>query len=140
MAKDTIHYAIKDALVNDGWSVTNDPFTINLVEDDTFFDINLAAEKASATVFQNQSMLAIEIKSFAGASIIHAFHEALGQFLNYRAALDEQNLDFELFLAISVRGWERLSEIKFIMRRIAQYQLKIIVVDIQNKKIEQWIR
>jgi hypothetical protein len=140
MAKDIIHYAIKDALLNDNWEVTNDPFTIDLDEDNTFFDIDLAAQKNETTVFQNRSMLAIEIKSFAGASVIHAFHEALGQFLNYQAALDEQGLESELFLAISVRGWERLSAFKFIMRRIDQFNLKFIVVNIQDKKIEKWIR
>lgn len=140
MAKDSIHYAIKDALLNNGWEITDDPFTIDLEEDNTFFDIDLAAEKTEATLFQKRSMLAIEIKSFSGASVIHAFHEALGQFLNYRAALDEQGLDYELFIAISVRGWERLNGFKFIMRRVEQFKLKFIVVNLQDKKIEKWIK
>jgi hypothetical protein len=140
MAKDSIHYAIKDALLNNGWEITDDPFTIDLEEDNTFFDIDLAAEKAETTVFQKRSMLAIEIKSFSGASVIHAFHEALGQFLNYQAALKEQDLDHELFLAISVRGWERLNSFKFIMRRVEQFKLKFIVVNLQDKKIEKWIK
>lgn len=140
MAKDSIHYAIKDALLNNGWEITDDPFTIDLEEDNTFFDIDLAAEKTETTVFQKRSMLAIEIKSFSGASVIHAFHEALGQFLNYQAALKEQDLDHELFLAISVRGWERLNSFKFIMRRVEQFKLKFIVVNLQDKKIEKWIK
>lgn len=140
MAKDSIHYAIKDALLNNGWEITDDPFTIDLEEDNTFFDIDLAAEKTEATLFHKRSMLAIEIKSFSGASVIHAFHEALGQFLNYRAALDEQGLDYELFIAISVRGWERLNGLKFIMRRVEQFKLKFIIVNLQDKKIEKWIK
>ena len=28
MAKDLYHYAVKEALINDGWVITNDPYII----------------------------------------------------------------------------------------------------------------
>jgi len=34
MAKDLIHEAVKNALINDGWDVTHDPFKIELIDDD----------------------------------------------------------------------------------------------------------
>lgn len=138
MAKDFIHYFVKEALKNAGWEVTDDPFTIKLNEDDTFFDIDLAA-KRSAPSLAIQRIVAIEIKSFTGGSIINAFHEALGQYLNYQAAIDEQDLNLELFLAVSDKGWERLNEYKFIQRRIIQYQLQFLVVDVNKKIISKWI-
>ncbi|MFN0036432.1 MAG: element excision factor XisH family protein [Saprospiraceae bacterium] len=79
MAKDLIHNAVKEALINDGWAVTRDPLTVALLEDDTYFDIDLSAER---NIAGQEKIAAIEIKSFTGFSIIHAFHEALGQYLN----------------------------------------------------------
>ena len=139
MAKDLIHKAVRDAQEKDGWVVTKDPLTIDLPDDDTYFDIDLLAEKA---IYGNQPMriAAIEIKSFTGLSVLHSFHEALGQFLNYRAALDEKGLDLELYLAVSLEGWERLNALNFVQRRTRQFNLKFILTDIHTKTIVEWIR
>lgn len=139
MAKDRIHNAVKAALENEGWIVSDDPLTIDLSEDDTFFDVDLAAEKRSQ-LLDLQKIVAIEIKSFSGGSVINAFHEALGQFLNYPAAIEEQRLNMELFLAVSKEGWERLNEYKFIQRRTLQYKLQFLVIDVAAKRIEKWIK
>ena len=124
---------------NEGWKIINDPFTIDLTDDDTYFDIDLEAERP-ATMFGKERIVAIEIKSFQQASVIHAFHEALGQFLNYEAAIEEQALQLELFLAVSEEGWERINAYKFIQRRILQYGLKFMVVSVHSKTIVKWIR
>ena len=139
MAKDLIHASVKVAMENEGWKIINDPFTIDLTDDDTYFDIDLEAERP-ATMFEKEKIVAIEIKSFLQASVIHAFHEALGQFLNYKAAIQEQTLHLELFLAVSEEGWERLNAYKFIQRRILQYGLKFMVVSVHSKTIIKWIR
>ncbi|MEI6409751.1 MAG: element excision factor XisH family protein [Bacteroidota bacterium] len=60
MAKDSIHYAIIDALLNNGWEITDDPFTIDLEEDNTFFDIDIAAEKTETTLFQKSLIFKIK--------------------------------------------------------------------------------
>ncbi|MCB0841200.1 MAG: fatty-acid oxidation protein subunit alpha [Bacteroidetes bacterium] len=139
MARDIIHEAIREAIERAGWNVTNDPLTIDLTEDDTYFDIDLGAERETSEGV-TQKVLAIEIKSFIRSSVINAFHEALGQYLNYQAAIHEQGLDYELFMAISEEGWERLSSFKFIQRRIKQFKLQFILVNIQKKEITKWIR
>lgn len=113
MAKDLIHPAVREALERDGGTVLRDPFTVKLPDDDTFFDIDLSAERPD-TETGIVRIAAIEIKSFAGVSVLYAFHEALGQYLNYRAALDEKELDMELYLAVSLEGWERLNSLKFV--------------------------
>ena len=140
MAKDSIHTSIRRSLENDGWHIKQDPFTVDLPDDDTFFDIDLAAEREIAPNKIAESIIAIEIKSFIGGSVLNGFHEALGQFLNYKAVLHERNMDIELFLAVSTEGWKRLSSINFIQRRIQQYQLQFIIVDIEFNQIEQWIK
>jgi hypothetical protein len=139
MAKDIIHTNIRQALENDGWTITSDPFTIVLKEDDTYFDVDLSAERKNGGE-ELERLLAIEVKSFAGGSVIHSFHTTLGQFLDYQAAMAEQNINRTLFLAVSTEGWNRLNKLKFVQRRILQFGLCFLVVNISTKSIVQWIK
>ena len=92
MAKDIIHSAIRQAIESDGFQITGDPFGIELVEDKTKFLVDLAAQRISKTGKKQEKIIAIEVKSFARGSVLNAFHEALGQFLNYRDAIRENKL------------------------------------------------
>ena len=124
MARDLIHEAVKAALINDGWTITDDPFVIKLEEDESFFEADLAAEKLIGAQKGTQRIV-VEIKTFGGTSILYKFHEALGQYLDYRDALRDANILRELYLAVSVDIFERLQDVTFIRRRIEQYALKI---------------
>jgi hypothetical protein len=52
--------------------------------------IDLGAEAIVAAEREGQK-IAVEIKSFLGASSISEFHTALGQFFNYRLALEDKD-------------------------------------------------
>ncbi|WP_408962459.1 element excision factor XisH family protein [Phormidium tenue] len=84
MAKDLFHQAVKQALIKDGWTITSDPLTIRI--DRVKLEIDLAAEKVFAAEKDGQK-IAVEVKSFINPSNISDFHNALGQFLSYRLAL-----------------------------------------------------
>jgi hypothetical protein len=83
-AKDKFHNVVKIAIEKDGWTITDDPLFIRA--EDVDFYIDLGAEKVLAAEKAGQK-IAVEIKSFLGASEVNEFHSALGQFLNYRSAL-----------------------------------------------------
>jgi predicted outer membrane protein len=140
MAKDVIHNAIRIALENDGWEITKDPFTLNLMGDDTFVHIDMSAQKSAVNKSKNETIVAIEVKSFTGVSVLNAFHEALGQFLNYRDAIREHKLSLKLYLAVSEAGWDKLNSLTFVQRRIKQYRLKFVIIDIQTYKVIKWIK
>lgn len=139
MARDLIHEAIKQALINDGWIILKDPYRIELVDDAKFYQVDLAADKHLDAKKGNREIL-VEIKTLSGTSILHQFHGILGQYLLYRDAMREQKIHKDLYLAVSSNGLDKLNEIKFIRRRIAQYDIKIICVSLQTEKILQWIR
>ncbi len=90
-AKDIVHDAVKQALIKDGWTITHDPLFIRIKGVQMYID--LGAER-------NGEKIAIEIKSFQGESAINEFHSALGQSLNYRQALSDQDPVREVYLAI----------------------------------------
>jgi hypothetical protein len=88
MAKDAFHEQVKNALIKDGWKITNDPLTIRISEA-VKVQIDLAAETAIAAE-RDTEKIAVEIKSFIADSDISEFHTALGQYLNYCQALEEK--------------------------------------------------
>ncbi len=49
---------------------------------------------------RNGQKIAVEVKSFIGTSTIFEFHTALGQFINYRYALEVQEPERVLYLAV----------------------------------------
>ena len=59
---DKYHEAVRNALIKDGWTITDDPFTIDF-EDATLF-ADLAAERTIAAQKDNEK-IAIEIKMSA---------------------------------------------------------------------------
>jgi hypothetical protein len=97
MAKDRFHDVVRAALEKEGWQITADPYEI--VVDDVEFEIDLAAEQLLAATSGNQK-IAVEVKSFISPSNVSDFHTALGQFLNYRDALEIVEPDRQLYLAV----------------------------------------
>lgn len=60
MAKDLYHYEVRQALINDGWKITNDPYIIET--DDVNFEVDLGAEKMLAAEKEHEK-IAVEVKS-----------------------------------------------------------------------------
>jgi hypothetical protein len=135
--RDFIHQAVRQALENDGWTITHDPLVIEIDEGERSFEIDLGAERIIAANRGNEQ-IAVEIKSFANPSILSGFHEALGQYLDYRDALAEGNVNRDLYLAVAYEIYKSMEEIPFIKRRILQYDLKIVVIDVEEQKVKQW--
>ncbi|MEO9123980.1 MAG: XisH family protein [Microcoleus sp.] len=134
-AKDRFHNAVKIAIEKDGWTITDDPLFIK-VEDVDFY-IDLGAEKLLAAEKAGQK-IAVEIKSFLGASEVNEFHSALGQFLNYRLALSLKEPERILYLAVSSDIYDEFFSRRFIQRVIAEHQLKLLIFNAQQEEIVQW--
>lgn len=139
MARDIIHEIVKKAFINDGWKITDDPFILKLIDDKKSYEVDLGAEKLIG-IEKGITQILIEIKSFAGSSTLHQFHETLGQYLDYRDAIEEGNVNRDLYLAVSANTYEQLIGINFIQRRIKKYGLKFVVVNLSQRKIKSWIK
>jgi len=95
---DIIHNAVKNALIKDGWSITDDPYVIQYRKIVLYAD--LGAERPIAAERDGQKLV-VEVKSFIGASKIQDLKEALGQYDIYRYLLEETAPDRKLYIAIS---------------------------------------
>ena len=83
-AKDIFHDTVRKALEKEKWIITDDPLFIRSLGIN--FYVDLAAERIIGIEKEGQK-IAVEIKSFVAASAIAEFHKALGQYMNYRLAL-----------------------------------------------------
>jgi hypothetical protein len=136
MAKDRFHYVVRAALEKEGWQITADPYEISV--DDIDFEIDLAAEQLLAAVRDDQK-IAVEVKSFISPSNVSDFHTALGQFLNYRDALETIDPNRQLFLAVRSPVYDSFFQRRFIIAAIQRYRLKLVVYDVDQEAIVKWL-
>jgi hypothetical protein len=135
-AKDAFHQTVKTALLNDGWCITHDPYRIDLGFVD--FYIDLGAERLIAAKKDGEK-IAVEIKTFLAPSVISEFHTAIGQFINYRIALEEEDADRLLYLAVPLDVYKRFFKFEFIQTVISRNQIPLIVYDVEAEEITKWI-
>ena len=135
-ARDLFHDIVKNALQKDGWIITHDPYPLPTGSFDLAID--LGAEKVIAA-YRGEQKIAIEIKSFLGASKISQFYAALGQFIAYRTALHTQDPDRILYLAVPNDIYDRFFLTPFVQELVTQNQLYLITYSISSESIEKWI-
>jgi hypothetical protein len=125
MARDVFHYQVKRALIKDGWTITHDPFVI-WISESIKLQIDLAAESAIAAE-RNHEKIAIEIKSFIADSDISEFHTALGQYLNYVQATEEQEPERIVYLAVPSDTYKDFFQLPFIQKALRRYTIQLII-------------
>lgn len=135
-AKDIFHKTVCTALEKEGWTITHDPLFVKASQKFKVY-IDLGAEKL-LTAEKEQQKIAIEIKSFLGMSSINEFHLAVGQFLNYRLALQKLEPERILYLAISLDIYEELFSDSFIQQVVENYQIKLLVFYPNKEEIALW--
>ncbi|MGC1310322.1 MAG: element excision factor XisH family protein [Phormidesmis sp.] len=134
-AKDLFHDLVKTSLTEEGWRVTHDPYRIDLGFTDLYID--LGAERLIAAE-RDQEKIAVEVKSFLAPSTMSEFHVAIGQFINYRLALEDKEPDRRLYLAVPTDIYKRFFSYPFIQKSVDRNQISLIVYDTTTPRIVQW--
>ena len=135
-AKDSYHDCVKQALIKDGWTIVKDPLRLRWGAKDMYVD--LGAEKLFIAEKQNKK-IAVEIKTFMALSEINALENALGQYLLYRSVLRKTESDRTLYLAIPSNTYIDIFEEPIGKLLREDYQLLLIVFDINLEEIIEWI-
>lgn len=132
---DTIHNAVKNALIKDGWTITHDPFIITYKELLLYAD--LAAERTIAAERGDQKIV-VEVKSFIGASKLQDLKTGLGQYEIYLSFLEITDPERKLYIAISEKVYEEFFTLESIQVIVKRFQLPLIVVNLQTEEIAKW--
>jgi hypothetical protein len=135
-ARDSIHETVKEAVIKDGWEVTDDPYVISY--GDRFLFVDLGAS-GFIGLQQGNKQIAIEIKQFRGQSQVNDLEQAIGQYSLYRILLNQIDPERDLYLAISEATYNDIFDEPIGKLAIAEIPLKLVIVNLSTKEITQWI-
>lgn len=135
-ADDAIKPAVVAALVKDGWTITDDPYTVRFGGVRVHAD--LAAEKVVAAE-RGADRIAVEIKTFGGPSPVHDFEGALGQFMLYLALMRRADPGRKLYLAVPLETHQTLFAREGIRAVFDDYLVPRVVVKVSDEEVAEWI-
>ena len=135
-ARDKYHDIVRNALIKDGWEITDDPFSLKIGERDAFIDIG--AEKLF-TAEKEGRKIAVEVKSLIGNSAIADLQNALGQFIFYQDFLMEIEPERILFLAVRQNVFINLFQEPVGQKFVENKRLKLLVFDEISEEVIKWI-
>ena len=93
--RDTTHPSIKQALIKEGWEITDDPYVISYGERFLFIDLAAKLDTLKGNLGQligakrRNRRIAVEIKEFRGKSAISDLEQAIGQYVLYQMLLSQ---------------------------------------------------
>ena len=138
MAKDIYHQHVKEALIKDGWTISHDPYYLD-IDNPAPLEIDLGAEKLMSAE-RGTERIVVEVKSFLNRSLTYDFHLAYGQFRIYRRGLMKSDPERVLFLAMAKDVYIEIQQRSFYMDLIKDENINLVIFDPLNKTIESWIK
>ena len=135
-AGDTYHDQVRQALVNDGWTITHDP--LSLPWGGTTLQVDLGAERLIAAE-KAARRIAVEVKSFISASRIADLKDALGPFVLYRHVIHLTEPDRTLYLAVRQDVFQTLFDQPYGELLCAAERINLLVFDEESEVIIKWI-
>lgn len=143
--RDRIHNVIKQALIKDGWEITDDPYVISYGERFLFIDLAAKLDRLKGIVGnfigarRGDSRIAIEIKEFRGNSAIADLEQAIGQYVLYGLLLEQIDPDRKLYLAITDTTFEGIFSEPLGELVIRELPLRLLIVDVKAIEVKRWI-
>jgi len=136
MAKDIYHDTVRIALEKDGWTITQDPLRLTIGGRGVYVD--LGAEKLIVAERKGRK-IAVEIKSFIGASPVKDLEGALGQYILYEDILARNQPDYTLYLAVREEIYIDFFSEEIVQLLLENKRMKIMVFDSIQEVITKWI-
>ncbi|WP_017297354.1 element excision factor XisH family protein [Nodosilinea nodulosa] len=134
-AREIYHDAVCTALKKDGWIVTDDPLVLTIGLRSVFVDVG--AEKLIAAE-RGPDKIAVEVKSFLSPSPISDLEMAWGQYFLYARALQKQEPDRALYLAVNETVFQTLFTEEAGQLLLAGPGFRLLVFDSNAEEILQW--
>lgn len=135
-AKDIYHEKVKTALVKDGWTITHDPLKLKWGAKDMYVDLGaeqfFGAEKGNTRI-------AVEVKSFVGASSMADLENAVGQYIVYYEVLRRTEPERALYLAVREETWQDVFEEPIGKLLLDAQHIRLLIFDEHQEVVLKWI-
>lgn len=139
--KDQIHEMVKQALTENGWQVTDDPYVISYGERFLFVDLGATKQQARFIGAQRKgSKIAVEIKEFRGKSAMHSLEQAIGQYVLYQLLLKQLDPERIVYLAVSHIVYDEIFSEPVGELVIRELPMNLLVVNTETCEVEKWIQ
>ncbi|MBF2058456.1 MAG: XisH family protein [Cyanobacterium sp. T60_A2020_053] len=135
--KDIYHMTVKNALIKDGWTITDDPLRIRLARGRNLF-VDLGAERLIGAC-KNTEYIAVEIKSFTRPSAMKDLEEAVGQFVLYYHLLKRYYPQYKLYLAVPENIRKSIFEEEAGQTLVDNKILSLFSFNPENEEVIEWI-
>jgi hypothetical protein len=134
-AQDSCHQQVVNALLKAGWSVDRQPYFVRTEGITIFADI-----EAHQTNGKIKQIIVVEVKCFDDKrNDQDELYRAIGQYLIYRHTLAIKKRMIPLYLAIPSTVYERIFTKKVVLDTIKEAKIKLILVDIDQEEIVEWL-
>ena len=131
-ARDIYHNTVRLALEKDGWTITHDPFPLQIGKKRLSAD--LGAERLISAEKELQKIV-VEVKSFVGQSDVKDLQQTLGQYVLYRQILNEMEIERVLYLAVSQPTFNSVFTIELGQVLLKNQIVRLIVFDDESEVI-----
>ena len=132
--RDIYHNTVKQALIQEGWTITHDPY---MFQSEPELSTDIGAEKIIAVEKQHEKIL-VEIKSFLNVSQVTDLEKAMGQYILYRRLLKKQEPERKLYLAVPTHAFEGIFSQQVGLIAIEELDMTLIVFSVSGEEKLLW--
>ncbi|OQW88980.1 MAG: fatty-acid synthase [Thiotrichaceae bacterium IS1] len=133
---DLYHHAVKRALQKDHWTITHDPFLLQIGTKRLFADLGaeclISAEKGLKKIV-------VEVKSFLGKSDVKELQQAVGQYIMYQQIIQKTEPERLVYLAVSAEIFKSVFTVELGQLFLINHLLRLLVVNMEEEVIIEWI-
>ena len=135
-ALDKYHQSVINALIKDGWIITDNPLKLQVGKRN--LSIDLGAERSLIGAEKGVRRIAVEIKTFGGASPVADLQQAVGQYGMYEIVLAEADPERELYLAISREARDSIFSEELGRLMLEKRIHRLLCVSVEDEDIIEW--
>lgn len=130
-AKDRYHDRLKQALIKHKWRITREQVKLKIGDRRLWIDF-----EAEQRV--NDALILVEVKEMVSASQVNDLANSIGQYLMYRVALENKNIQTPLYMAVSNTTFRGILSEEIGQLMIKRFDIWLIIFDPESEVITEW--